>query len=170
MAERKNKTLVEMSTTMLTKNHVPRYFWAEAVSTACYVANRVLVRPQLKKTPYELLKERKLDIAYFRAFGCRCYILVNGKEDLGKFDSQSDEGIFLGYSERSKAYRVFNKHNLFVEECVVRDQIASHQSTYIKEKGDDQVIHHDDKSSHEDDAPPNHATENPVDEIDIPLP
>ena len=82
------------------------------------MANRVLVRPQLKKTPYELLKERKPNIAYLRAFGCKCYILVNGKEDLGKFDSRSDEGIFLGYSERSKAYRVFNKRTLVVEESI----------------------------------------------------
>ena len=76
-------------------------------------------------------------------------------------------------------YRVFNKRTLVVEEsiqvefvkkCVDRDQIASHQSTSIKEKGDDQAIHHDDQSSSKDDAPPNHATVDPVDEIDIPLP
>ena len=107
MAERKNRTLIEMSRTMLAENHLPSYFWAEAVSTACYVANRVLVRPQLKKTPYELLKERKPNITYFRAFGCKCYILVNGKEDLGKFDLRSDEGIFLGYSKRSKSKAEF---------------------------------------------------------------
>ena len=100
---------------MLVENHLPSYFGVEAVSTACYEANRVLVHPRLKKTPYELFKEIKPNIAYFRAFGCRCYILVNGKEDLGKFDSQSDEGIFLGYSERSKAYRVFNKSTLVLK-------------------------------------------------------
>ena len=179
VAERKNRTLIEMSRTMLAENHLPSYFWAEVVSTACYVANRVLVRPQLKKTPYELLKERKPNITFFRAFGCKCYILVNGKEDLGKFDSRSDEGIFLGYSERSKAYWVFNKRTLvveesihveFVEKRIDRDQIASHQSTSIKEKGDDQVRHHDDQSSSKDDAPPNHATVDPLDEIDSPLP
>ena len=53
---------------------------------------------------------------------------------------------------------------------VDRDQIVSHQSTSIKENGDEQVIHHDDQSSSEDDIPPNHAIVDPVDEIDIPLP
>ena len=41
---------------------------------------------------------------------------MNGKSNIGKFDSRSDEGIFLGYSERSKAYRVFNRRTLVVEE------------------------------------------------------
>ena len=43
---------------------------------------------------------------------------MNRKTNLGKFDSRSDEGIFLGYSDRSKAYRVFNKRTLVVEESV----------------------------------------------------
>ena len=45
VAERKNRTLIEMSRTMLAENHLPSYFWAEAVSTACYMDNRVLVCP-----------------------------------------------------------------------------------------------------------------------------
>ena len=134
---------------MLAKNHLPSDFWAEAVNTACYVANRVLVHPQLKKTPYELLMERKPNITYFQVFGCRCYILVNGKEHLRKFHSQSDEGIFLGYFEKSKAYQVFNKptsvveetiHVELVEKPVDHDQIAPHQLVSIKEKRDAQVI------------------------------
>ena len=118
VAERKNRTLLDMSRTMLVEHNLPGYFWAEAVSTACYVANRALIRNILKKTPYELIKKRTPNISYFRIFGCRCYILVNGKTNLGKFDSRSDEGIFLGYSNRSKAYRVFNKRTLVVEESV----------------------------------------------------
>ena len=100
-------------------------------------------------------------------------------EDLGKFDSKSDKGIFLGYFERLKAYHVFNKHALIVEEWIHiefvekqddRDQIASHQLMSIKEKGDDQVIEHDDQSLYEDDAPPNHSAVNPVNEVGVPLP
>ena len=118
VAERKNRTLLDMSRTMLAEHNLPGYFWAEAVSTACYVANRALLRSTLNKTPYELVKKRTPNISYFRIFGCRCYILVNGKSNIGKFDSRSDEGIFLGYSERSKAYRVFNRRTLVVEESV----------------------------------------------------
>jgi len=42
----------------------------------------------------------------------------NGKDDLGKFDPRSDEAIFIGYSSHSKAYKVFNKRTLCVEESV----------------------------------------------------
>ena len=59
VVERKNRTLEEMARTMLCEGNLPKYFWAEAVNTACYILNRVLIRPILKKTPYELWNERK---------------------------------------------------------------------------------------------------------------
>ena len=68
----------------------------------------MLIRPHLNKTPYEFWKDRKLNIDYFKVFGCK-YFILNTKDNLGKFDSKSDAGIFLGYSNSSKAYRVYNK-------------------------------------------------------------
>ena len=118
VVERKNRTLEEMARTMLCENNLPRYFWAEAINTSCYIINRAMVRPILKKTPYELFKGRKPNISYFHPFGCKCFVLNNGKDNLGKFDAKSDEGIFLGYSTNSKAYRVFNKRTLVVEESI----------------------------------------------------
>ena len=70
------------------------------------------------KTPYELLKGRKPNISYFRAFGCKCFVHNNGKRNLGKFDERSDEAVFLGYASNSKAYRVYNKRTMCVEESV----------------------------------------------------
>ena len=102
---------------MLNENSLPKYFWAEAVNTACYVLNRVLSIPNLNKTPYELWKDRKPNIGYFKVFGCKCFVL-NTKDNLGKFDPKSDVGIFLGYSNSSKAYRVYNKRTLVVEESM----------------------------------------------------
>ena len=64
------------------------------VSISCYVLNRILLRPILKKTPYELWKNKKLNISYFKVFGFKCFIL-NTKDNLGKFDAKSDVGIFL---------------------------------------------------------------------------
>ncbi|GKF71238.1 putative ribonuclease H-like domain-containing protein, partial [Tanacetum coccineum] len=55
VAKRKNKTLIEAARTMLVDSFLPNTFWAEAVSTACYVLNRVLVTKPHNKTPYELL-------------------------------------------------------------------------------------------------------------------
>ena len=106
-----------MARTILNENSLPKYFWAEAVNTACYVLNRVLIRSNLNKTPYELWKDRKPNIGYFKVFGCKCFIL-NTKDNLGKFDPKSNVGIFLGYSNSSKAYRVYNKRTLVVEESM----------------------------------------------------
>ena len=54
---------------------------------------------------------------YFRLFRSKCYIL-NDRENLGKFDAKSDEGIFLGYSTTSWAYKVFNKRTKMVMESI----------------------------------------------------
>ena len=53
-------------------------------------------------TPYELLNNRKPNIAYFWVFGCKCYILKKGTR-LSKFEKKCDEGFLLGYSTTSKA-------------------------------------------------------------------
>ncbi|GJS16152.1 putative ribonuclease H-like domain-containing protein [Tanacetum coccineum] len=56
VAERKNRTLIEAARTMLADSKLPTTFWAEAVSTACYVQNRVLIVKPHNKTPYELFR------------------------------------------------------------------------------------------------------------------
>jgi len=77
-----------------------------------------MIRPILNKTPYELFKGRKPNIMHLRVFGCKCYVHNNWKDALGKFDPRSDEASFLGYSSHSKAYKLFNKRTLCVEESV----------------------------------------------------
>jgi len=103
---------------MLSESSLPKYFWADAVSTVCYVMNKVLIRPILKKTPYELFNGRKPNISHLKVFKCKCYVLNNGKESLGKFDEKADVGIFLGYSLSSHAYRIYNKRLMTVEESI----------------------------------------------------
>ncbi|KAK2402703.1 hypothetical protein QL285_052200 [Trifolium repens] len=71
----------------------------------------------LNKTTYELFKGRKPNISYFHQFGCTCYIL-NNKVYKKKFDAKACKGIFIGYSERSKAYRVYNSETNTVEESI----------------------------------------------------
>ena len=69
---------------------------------------------------------------YFRVFGSKCYIL-NDRENLGKFDAKSDEGIFLGYSTTSRAYRVFNKRTKTVMASinVVIDDAITKVANYV---------------------------------------
>ncbi|KAK8952168.1 hypothetical protein KSP39_PZI004103 [Platanthera zijinensis] len=118
VAERKNRTLIESATTLLTDAHLPLSFWVEAVNTSNYVLNRSLIHKLKGKTPYELLKGKKPKVDYFKNFGCICYIHNNDKKYIAKFQAKADEGVFLGYSMISKAYRVYNKTSLKIEESV----------------------------------------------------
>ena len=95
VVERKNRSLEDMTRTMLIASSHPRNFWAKALNTSCYVINRCMTRPILNKTPYELFKGSKPNIMHLRIFGCECYVHNNGKDALGKFDPRSDEVIFF---------------------------------------------------------------------------
>ncbi|GJT72675.1 retrovirus-related pol polyprotein from transposon TNT 1-94 [Tanacetum coccineum] len=117
VVERKNRTLQEMSRTMLNEQSLPQKFWCNVVDTSTYILNRILIRAILGKTPYELLRGRKPTLDYFRVFGSKCFIL-NTKDYLTKFDPKSYEGVFLGYSQNSKAYIILNKHTRKVEESL----------------------------------------------------
>nr|GEU34870.1 hypothetical protein [Tanacetum cinerariifolium] len=88
---------------------------AEAINTACYVQNKVLVTKSQNKTPYELFNGRTPFIGFLKPFGCHVMIL-NTLDNLGTFDAKGDEGYFIWYSMSSKAFRVFNKRTKRVEE------------------------------------------------------
>nr|GEY09604.1 putative ribonuclease H-like domain-containing protein [Tanacetum cinerariifolium] len=115
VAKRRNRTLIEAARTMLADSKLPTTFWAEVVSTACYVQNRVLIVKPHNKTPYELFRGFKPALSFMRLFRCHVAIL-NTLDNLGKFDGKSDEGFFVGHSFSSKAFRVYNTRTRKVEE------------------------------------------------------
>ena len=101
VVERKNRVVQEMARAMIHGKKVAQRFWAEAINTAVHVVNRVYFRHGTKKTPYELWKGKQPNVKYFKNFRSKCYIYKD-REDVGKFDTRSDEGIFLGYSINSR--------------------------------------------------------------------
>ncbi|WVZ51224.1 hypothetical protein U9M48_002386 [Paspalum notatum var. saurae] len=115
VVERKNRTLITLARSMLDEYGTREKFWAKAINTACYASNRLFPHRLLDKTPYELLNGRKPNISYFRVFGCKCYIYKKCQH-LGKFQRRCDIDFLLGYSSKSKAYRVFNNATGMVEE------------------------------------------------------
>lgn len=108
MFERKNKIVKEMAITLLLSVGLPNTFWKEDVHTTIYTLNIVQLRVKTHCTPYELWFGKSFNVGYFKIFGSKCFIKRN-EEILGSFKSRNDEGIFLGYSTHSKAYRCFNK-------------------------------------------------------------
>nr|GFA72124.1 putative ribonuclease H-like domain-containing protein [Tanacetum cinerariifolium] len=117
IAARKNRTLIKAARTLLSDSLLPILFMVEAVNTACYVQNRVLVTKPHDKTLYELLHGRSPSIGFMRPFGCPVTIL-NTLDPLGKFQGKVDEGFFVGYSVCSKAFRVFNSRTCIVQETL----------------------------------------------------
>jgi hypothetical protein len=116
--QQKNHTLVEMARMMLDEHRTPRRFWADAISTACYISNRIFQRLILHLTPFELYFGQKPSISHLMPFGCKCFVLKYG--NLDKFECRSSDGILLGYTPYGRSYRVFNlETNTIVESCDV---------------------------------------------------
>jgi hypothetical protein len=147
VVERKNRTLQELVRTMLHEYTIPKFLWVEAVNTACHVVNRVSLRLIIKKIPYELWIERKPNLSYFKVFG------LNEAPKVNKFDSKSIEGIFVGYSSISKAYRIYiPTSQIMVESVHVKfdetinigaekgSSVVGDEAEYINALKDNQVI------------------------------
>nr|GFB69906.1 hypothetical protein [Tanacetum cinerariifolium] len=117
IVERRNRTLVEAARTMLSAAKFPLFFWAEAIATACFTQNHSLVIPHHEKTPYHIINDQKPSVKFFHIFGSVCYIVRDG-ENLDKMKEKGDECIFVGYSNQSRAYRVFNKRTRVIMESI----------------------------------------------------
>ncbi|GKB63667.1 retrovirus-related pol polyprotein from transposon TNT 1-94 [Tanacetum coccineum] len=133
VVERRNRTLVEATRTMLIYAKAPLYLWAKVVATAYYTQNRSIIRRRHGKTPYELLHDIKPDLSYLHVFGALCYP-NNDSENLGKLQAKADIGIFIRYAPKKKAYRIYNQHKRKIIETIHVDfneltTMASEQSS-----------------------------------------
>jgi hypothetical protein len=137
--KRKNRTLVEMARMMLNEHRTPRHFWADAISTACYISNRIFLRSILHLTPFDLHFGRKPSISHLRPFGCKCFVLKRG--NLDKFESHSSDDILLSYTPYGRSYRVFNPEtNTVVESCdVTFDETAPCPHDVFECAGDKEI-------------------------------
>nr|GFB32949.1 hypothetical protein [Tanacetum cinerariifolium] len=118
VVKRRNRTLVEAVRTMLSAAKVPLFLWAEAIASACFTQNCSLVIPRHEKTPYHIINDRKPD-----------------GENLDKMKEKGDECFFVGYSNQSRSYRVFNKRTRVITESIHVNfnelpQMASNQNSF----------------------------------------
>ncbi|GJR08867.1 retrovirus-related pol polyprotein from transposon TNT 1-94 [Tanacetum coccineum] len=100
--------------TLVIVDDYSRYTWTRFLKDKTEAFDQFEI---FRKTPYEILRGRKPTLDYFRVFGSKCFIL-NTKDYLTKFDPKSYEGVFLGYSQNSKAYIILNKHTRKIEESL----------------------------------------------------
>jgi hypothetical protein len=107
-----------MARTMLDEHRTPRCFWADAISTTCYISNQIFLRSIMHLTPFELRFGHKPYVSHLRPFGFKCFVLKCG--NLDKFEYRPFDGILLGYTPRDRSYRVYNlETNTIVESCDV---------------------------------------------------
>jgi hypothetical protein len=132
MTKRKNRTLIEMTRTILDGYKTSDQFWAEAINMACHATNRLYLHKLLKKTSYELLTSNKHNVSYFLVFGSKCYILQKMLKS-SKFAPKTYEGFLLTYDSNSRAYRVFNVTTGCVETTcdAVFDEINGSQKEQV---------------------------------------
>ena len=140
IVERRNSSVKKIVRAMLVENEVSKMFWREAMNTIVYTMNRVQVRKDTNKTPYELWFGHSPTVKYFRIFSSKCYIKRD--DDIGKFDARSDEGIFLSYSLERKAYRCYNlRTKTIMESANVRiDEKFRIQERTVDYNSDDDVV------------------------------
>nr|GEX85449.1 zinc finger, CCHC-type [Tanacetum cinerariifolium] len=107
VVERRNRTVLSTTRSMMKVMKLPLTFWAEAVRHAIYILNRVLTRTMEDKTPYEALYNRKPNMENLLIFGCTAYAKITTPH-LKKLDDRSIPLIYLGVEEGSKACRPYN--------------------------------------------------------------
>ncbi|KAE8734503.1 hypothetical protein F3Y22_tig00000764pilonHSYRG00191 [Hibiscus syriacus] len=110
VAERKNRTILDMARSILKSKKLPKEFWAEAVACAVYLTNRSPTRSVWGKTPQEAWSGRKPDISHLRTFGSIAHVHVPD-ERRTKLDDKSESFIFIGYDINSKGYKLYNPNN-----------------------------------------------------------
>ena len=105
VAERRNRTLMEMVRSMLSNSSLPKYLWMHALKTAVYLLNRVPSKA-VPKTPFELWTGRKPSLRHLHVFGCPAEVRIYNPHEK-KLDSRTISGFFIGYPEKSKGYRFY---------------------------------------------------------------
>ncbi len=107
VAERCNRTLVEMTRAMISGSNLPQRLWAETMSTAVYLKNRSPTKPVKGKTPFEVLNGKKPKVEHLRILGCASYAHIP-KDQRKKLDVTAVRCVLIGYGTEVKGYRLYN--------------------------------------------------------------
>ncbi|KAI3511071.1 hypothetical protein L1887_18215 [Cichorium endivia] len=107
VVERKHRHLLETARAIRFQANIPKRFWGECILTAAYIINRLPSKVVKDKTPYELVWNTKPQYDHMKVFGCLTYFKnTNTKGD--KFEPKGKPGVFLGYPQGTKGYKVYD--------------------------------------------------------------
>ena len=143
VAERRNRTLLDMVRSMMSYSQLPISFWGHALQTACYILNDVPTKAA-SKTPYELWRGRKPNLSHLRIWGCPAHIL---EKDAKKLDSRTEVCMFVGYPKGTKGGLFYSPkdqtikistHATFLEEDYMRE-FKPRSKVVLEELGGDKM-------------------------------
>lgn len=135
VVERMNRTLLEKSRSMLSNAGLQKELWTEAVARACYVINR---SPSMEigcKIPQKVWKGNPCDYSKLRVFGCDAYALVP-KHQRTKLDPNSKMYIFVGYSDGTKGYRLWDPTT---RKIIINRDVKFNESSLVQLDVDNRV-------------------------------
>jgi transposase InsO family protein len=119
VVEQRNQTVVGMAWALLKQRGMPAVFWGEAVVTVVYILNRSPINALNGRTSYETWHGHKPAVSHLRVFGCLAFAKELGH--IGKLDDRSTPGVFIGYAEGSKAYRILDPGTQRVHDVVFNE-------------------------------------------------
>jgi hypothetical protein len=133
IVEWRNQMVVGMAQALLKQRGMPAVFWGEAVVMAVYILNHSPNKALNGRTPYEAWHGHKQAVSHLRVFSC----LAFGKElgHIGKLNDRSTPGVFIGYTEGSKAYHILDPGTQRV--CTTRDVVFDEGRGWIWDKAVD---------------------------------
>jgi hypothetical protein len=114
VVERKNKTMMEAVKTMIHDQDLPMFLWVEASMLAIYVKNRLSHSALGFKTLEEMFTGKKPEVSHLKIFGCPVFIHIL-KEKRNKLKPSGNKGIFVGYCEVSKAFKIYIPSHRHIE-------------------------------------------------------
>ena len=125
VAERENRTVVEMARTMLCSMNLPKMLWAEAVAYATLILNNTACDSD-GKTPYERWTSNRSDLEMFKTFGCTAYYHIP-KQLRYKLDPRSKKAVFVGIENTSKKIRLFDPslNKIIISSSVIFNEIET---------------------------------------------
>lgn len=131
VAERKNRTILNMVRCLLEEKKMPKAFWPEAAKWTCHIINRSPTSAVKDKTPEECWSGLKPNVEYFRVFGCLGNVHVP-EENRSKLDARSQKRVMIGYSEESKGYKMINPLDMKV--TISRDVVFEEEECWDWQK------------------------------------
>ena len=128
VAERMNRTLMDLVRSMLHAKNMEKPFWAEALQTATYVRNRVTSRSLPNDTtPFHRWHGKAPNLSHVRIFGSRCHYILP-KSKVKSLDTRSREAIFVGYAQQSKGYKLWDVMSC---KCVISRDVIFHEQEHL---------------------------------------